>query len=149
MAGYHGLPRESGDALDEHGWYASGDVGYLDEDGYLFIVDRAKDMVITGGENVYCPEVENVLTAHPEIAECAVIGVPDDTWGEKVHAFVTTTSPLTEDDLDAHCRQQLAGYKIPRAYTIDDKPLPRSAIGKVLKTELREPYWQGRDRQVN
>jgi len=149
MAGYHDPLRESGDALDEHGWYASGDVGYLDEDGYLFIVDRAKDMVITGGENVYCPEVENVLTAHPDIAECAVVGVPDDTWGEKVHAFVTTTSPLTEDDLDDHCRQQLAGYKIPRTYTIDDKPLPRSAIGKVLKTELREPYWQGRDRQVN
>jgi len=149
MSGYHGLGELTGSVLDKDGWYATGDVGHMDDGGFLFIVDRAKDMIITGAENVYSPEVESVLASFPGVAECAVIGIPDDTWGETVHAFVNATEPVDPDDLDAHCRSLLAGYKIPRSYTIGSDPLPRSAIGKVLKTELREPYWKDRDRRVN
>jgi acyl-CoA synthetase (AMP-forming)/AMP-acid ligase II len=133
------------------GWYHSGDVGYLDDDGYLFLVDRAKDMVVTGGENVYCTEVENALASHPGVAQVAVIGIPHEEWGEAVHAIVVpepNTSP-TAEDLIAHARRAIAGYKVPKSITFREEPLPLSAAMKVLKRELRAPYWAGKGRAIN
>jgi acyl-CoA synthetase (AMP-forming)/AMP-acid ligase II len=114
-----------------------------DEDGYLFIVDRKKDMIISGGENIYSPEVENALTSHPKIAEASVIGVPDELWGEVVRAIVVPTSgqELTEDEIIEYCRTKLAGYKCPKSVMFV-KALPVSAAGKVLKTVLRAQYGQ-------
>lgn len=130
------------DATDEAltgGWFHTGDIAVTDADGYLRIVDRKKDMVITGGENVYPAEVEHVLAELTGVSEAAVIGVPDDTWGELVTAVVVTHLPLTEADVIAHCRTHLAGYKCPRRVEITDA-IPRNASGKILKRELRERY---------
>ncbi len=132
------------------GWFATGDAGYL-EDGYLFIHDRIKDMIVSGGENIYPAEIENALMSHPGVADCAVIGVPDDKWGESVKAMVVRTPDAqgnSDDELIAYCRERLAGYKIPRSVT-EIAELPRNPSGKILKTELRKPYWAGRDRMVN
>jgi long-chain acyl-CoA synthetase len=129
----------------------TGDAGYLDEDGYLFIVDRVKDMVVTGGENVFTTEVENALISHEAVQDVAVIGIPHEEWGEAVHAIVILHdgASVAEGELIDHCRQQIAGYKLPKAITFRDEPLPLSGAGKVLKTELRKPFWAGRERQVN
>ncbi len=131
------------------GWFATGDAGYL-EDGYLFIRDRVKDMIVSGGENVYPAEVENALMSHPDIADCAVIGVPSDRWGETVKAIIIPaegTDP-SDEDLIAHCQERLAKFKCPTS--VDRiEVIPRNPSGKVLKTELRKPYWAGRDRAVN
>jgi long-chain acyl-CoA synthetase len=123
----------------------------MDEDGYLFIVDRTKDMIVTGGENVYSAETESALSMHPAVTECAVIGVPDDKWGERVHALVRLVpgAQASADDLIAHCKAKIAGYKCPQSIEFRDAPFPISAAGKVLKRELRAPYWVGRDRSVN
>jgi long-chain acyl-CoA synthetase len=132
------------------GWYRSGDVGYADADGYLYVVDRLKDMIITGGENVYSIEVEGVLAEHEAVVEAAVFGVPDARWGEAVHAVVAVL-PDREIDaqaLSAHCRARIAGYKVPRTIDLQTEPLPRSGAGKLLKNLLRAPYWQKEDRQV-
>jgi acyl-CoA synthetase (AMP-forming)/AMP-acid ligase II len=142
------------DATDEAfrgGWYHSGDAGYLDEGGYLFLVDRVKDMIVTGGENVYSVEVENAITSHPAVAQCAVIGVPSEKWGEAVHAIVVVRDgeELTDDDVIAHAREWIAGYKVPKSVEIRTEPLPLSGAMKVLKRELRAPYWEGHDRAVN
>lgn len=122
------------------GWIHTGDAGYLDKDGFLFISDRLKDMIITGGENVYSAEVESVLSTHPEIAQVAVIGVPSKTWGESVHAVAVPRAgaALTADDVISYCRGKLAGYKIPRSVDIRMEPLPVSGAGKVLKRSLRD-----------
>jgi len=131
------------------GWFRSGDAGYL-EDGYLFIHDRVKDMIVSGGENIYPAEVENALMTHPDVADVAVIGVPHDKWGETVKAVVVTTpsGSANDDDLIAWCRERLAHYKCPTS--VDRvEAIPRNPSGKILKTELRKPYWEGRDRQVN
>ena len=120
-----------------------------DDDGYLYLVDRAKDMIITGGENVYSLEVEAVLLRHPAVAEAAVFGVPDDRWGEAVHAVVVPREPVTADALLEHCRAAIAGFKVPREIELRDEPLPKSGPGKVLKTRLREPFWEGRERRVD
>ena len=140
MPGYWRKPEASAAAL-RTGAYWSGDVGYLDSDGYLYVIDRTKDMVITGGENVYSTEVEDVLAAHHAVREAAVIGRPDDRWGEVVVAVVVlatpNSSPIDADELDRHCRSRLANYKLPRLYEFRDEPLPRSAAGKLLKRELR------------
>jgi long-chain acyl-CoA synthetase len=132
------------------GWYHTGDAGYLDDDVYLFLVDRVKDMIVTGGENVYSAEVESAITSHPAVEQVAVIGIPDDTWGEAVHAVVVccegeTVSP---DEVKAWARDRIAGYKVPKSVEIRAEPLPLSGALKVLKRELRDPYWQGRDRAV-
>jgi long-chain acyl-CoA synthetase len=150
MVGYHNLPEETAEAL-RGGWFHSGDVGYLDDQGYLFLVDRAKDMIITGGENVYSVEVENALSSHPSVAQVAVIGIPDDRWGEAVHAVVVLRPghQATPEDLQAHARERIAGYKVPRSIEFRDQPLPLSAAMKVLKRELRAPYWKDRDRAIN
>ncbi len=138
--GYWRCEEETAQAL-RGGWMHTGDGGYLDERGYLFIVDRIKDMIISGGENVYSAEVENALAQHPAVAACAVIGVPDPTWGERVHAVVVPTAgqEVAEQELSEFCRGRIAGYKVPRSVAFVDK-LPLSAAGKVLKRELRERY---------
>ena len=138
MAGYHGMPEETARTI-RNGWLHTGDIGYVDEDGYLFIVDRVKDLIIRGGLNVYPHDVEEVLVAHPAVAEAAVIGVPDPTYGEEVEAFVVRRigTDASEDDLLRHCREHLAKYKTPRRITFVPD-LPRNQVGKILKRVLRE-----------
>ena len=140
MNGYWNRPEETAAALDEHGWYRSGDVGQIDADGYLFIVDRIKDMIISGGENVYSAEVENAIYQHRGVLECAVLGVPDELWGERVHAAIVLKPGATadEDEIISHCRALIADYKLPRSIDFHDKPLPKSGVGKLLKRELRQ-----------
>ncbi|CAJ1500606.1 long-chain-fatty-acid--CoA ligase [[Mycobacterium] burgundiense] len=140
MLGYLNRPADTAAVLRD-GWMHTGDAGYMDERGYVFIVDRIKDMVITGGENVYSAEVENVLAQQESVAQCAVIGVPDDKWGERLHAVVVTRAgaAVTEAQLQGFCRERMAGYKIPRSVAFVDV-LPMSAAGKVLKRLLREQY---------
>jgi long-chain acyl-CoA synthetase len=147
MRGYWNKPAETAAAFID-GWYRSGDLGYMDDDGYLYLVDRAKDMIVTGGENVYSVEVEEVLFRHPAVLEAAVFGVPDERWGEAVYAVVVPRSGITSDELVHHCRQAIAGYKVPKRIELRSEPLPKSGAGKVLKRELREPYWAGHDSRV-
>ena len=147
MLGYWNRPDATAAALVD-GWYRTGDLAREDEDGYFFMVDRAKDMIITGGENVYSVEVEAVLSRHPGVDEVAVFGVPSDRWGEAVHAVVVLREPATEDELIAHCRAALGGFKVPRTIELRDEPLPKSGAGKLLKHVLREPFWTGHDRLV-
>lgn len=149
MKGYWNLPEETAQAIRD-GWFYTGDAGYLDEDGYLYIHDRVKDMIISGGENIYPAEVENVLFNHPAVADVAVIGVPDEQWGEAVKAIVVKKPDVevTADELIAFAKQHIAGYKAPKSVDFVEA-LPRNASGKILKRELRAPYWAGRERQVN
>jgi acyl-CoA synthetase (AMP-forming)/AMP-acid ligase II len=140
MAGYWGKPDATAAAVRD-GWLHTGDAAYMDDDGYIFIVDRIKDMIITGGENVYSVEVENALGRHPAVAACAVIGLPDATWGERVHAVVRPRPDVdvTPDELISHTRGLVAAYKAPRSVELVDT-LPLSGAGKVLKRELRGRY---------
>jgi acyl-CoA synthetase (AMP-forming)/AMP-acid ligase II len=150
MKGYWHREDDNRSALVEGGWFRSGDAGYLDEAGYIFLTDRIKDMIVSGGENIYPIEVENVLAAHPDVADVGVIGVPSDKWGETVKAIVVLKpgAETSADDLIAYCRERLAGFKCPTS--IDFLPeLPRTPSGKILKRELREPYWKGRERRIN
>ena len=142
MLGYWNKPEETAKAL-RNGWMHTGDAGYLDEDGYLFITDRIKDMIISGGENVYSTEVENAILTHPGVQMCAVIGIPHEKWGESVHAVIVPRAghALTREDIQAHCRELIAGYKCPRSVEFRSE-LPLSAAGKLLKFKLRAPYWQ-------
>lgn len=148
MLGYWNRPRETAEAL-RGGWMHTGDGGRVDDHGVLYVVDRIKDMIVSGGENVYSAEVESALTKHPDVAQCAVIGVPDERWGERVHAVIMArpgTEPTAQSITD-HCRSLIAGYKCPRSVEFRDA-LPLSAAGKVLKAELRAPFWEGRSRNV-
>jgi acyl-CoA synthetase (AMP-forming)/AMP-acid ligase II len=150
MAGYWRLPEATASTLAEDGWLRTGDAGYLDEDGYLFIHDRVKDMIISGAENIYPAEVESAVYGHPQVAEVAVIGVPDDKWGEAVKAVVVAKpgEAPSPEDIIAFARTRIAAFKAPK--TIDFiEALPRNASGKILRRELREPYWAGRERRVN
>jgi acyl-CoA synthetase (AMP-forming)/AMP-acid ligase II len=149
MLGYWQQPEATAQAL-RGGWMHTGDAGSMDDEGYVFLSDRIKDMIITGGENVYSVEVENVLCRHPSVATAAVIGVPDDVYGERVHAVVVPTAgqTVTLDELRAFCADRIAGYKTPRSLEVVDA-LPISAAGKVLKRELRTPYWEGQERGVH
>ncbi len=149
MLGYWNRPAESSGAIKD-GWMHTGDGGYLDADGFLYVVDRIKDMIISAGENVYSAEVEDVISKLPQVQLCAVIGVPDDRWGERVHAVVVLRegASLDAQTLIARCREHLGGYKCPRSVEFR-AALPTSAAGKLQKAALREPYWAGRDRQVN
>ncbi|ARU04024.1 fatty-acid--CoA ligase [Comamonas serinivorans] len=148
MMGYWNKPAETAAAVRE-GWMHTGDGGRMDEDGYIYIVDRMKDMIVTGGENVYSVESESALATHPAVAVCAIIGVPSEQWGEAVHAFVVLKpgQQATPDELIAHCRTRIAAYKCPRSVDFIEA-MPLSGAGKVLKTTLRAPFWAGRDRQV-
>ena len=128
----------------------TGDAGYLDEDGYVYIHDRVKDMIVSGGENVYPAEVENAMFGHPDLADVAVVGVPDEKWGEAVKAFVVLKPDhaFNEADIQAWTRARLAAYKAPKSIDVIDA-LPRNASGKILRRQLREPFWAGKERQVN
>ena len=143
MLGYWNKPDETAAVL-QGGWYYSGDAGYMDDEGFIFIVDRLKDLIISGGENVYSAEVENAISLMPGVAEVAVIGIPDPKWGECVHAIIVPRAGanLTAEAVIAHCSTQLAGYKCPRSVEFRDTSLPLSGVGKVLKRELREPFWK-------
>jgi acyl-CoA synthetase (AMP-forming)/AMP-acid ligase II len=151
MLGYWNRPEETEAAL-RGGWMHTGDGGYMDGRGYVFLVDRIKDMIVTGGENVYSVEVENALAAHPAVAACAVIGVPDPDWGERVHAVVvladTGAAPPTPEQVREHVKERIAGYKAPRTVEFVES-LPMSGAGKILKRELRERYWTGAGRNVS
>ena len=150
MKAYWNLPEASKEALDDQGWLRTGDAGYLDEQGYLYIHDRVKDMIISGGENVYPAEVENAIYSHPSVSDVAVIGVPDNKWGEAIKAFVVL-KPGVAGDAQAiidFTRTQIASYKCPKSIDFIDT-LPRNPSGKVLRRQLREPFWQDKDRAVN
>lgn len=150
MLGYWGMEAATAETL-RHGWLHTGDLGYMDEDGFVFIVDRAKDMVISGGENIFSVEVEGAIYSHPAVQECAVIGIPSDRWGEAVHAVIVLAegAEATESEIIDHCREKIAGYKVPRSVEFRTEPLPISGAGKILKNELRSPYWEGNQKQVN
>jgi len=150
MMGYWNKPEQTAAALRD-GWMHSGDGGYMTEDGYLYIVDRVKDMIISGGENVYSAEVENAVYQHASVVECAVIGVPDEKWGERVHAIVRLVEGAEPDEASiiSHCHELIAGFKCPRSVTFREEPLPVSGAGKILKTDLRKPFWEGHEKGVN
>jgi acyl-CoA synthetase (AMP-forming)/AMP-acid ligase II len=150
MRGYWNLPEATAATIDAEGWLRTGDAGYLDEDGYLYIHDRVKDMIISGGENVYPAEVENAIYSHPAVADVAVIGVPDAKWGEAVKACVVVKpgQSLSEAEVIAHARQHIAGYKCPKSVDFI-AALPRNPSGKILRRELRAPYWEGKERPIN
>ena len=143
MQGYWKQPEQTEEVF-RGGWYHTGDEGYLDADGYLYLVDRVKDMIVTGGENVYSIEVENAIATHPAVEQVAVIGIPHAVWGEQVHAIVVLHkgSPATEDELQQHARQTIAGYKVPKSVEFRTEPIPLSGALKPLKRELRKPYWE-------
>jgi fatty-acyl-CoA synthase len=149
MKGYWNNPEATRASFFPDGWLRTGDAAYLDTDGYVFVHDRVKDMIVCGAENVYPAEVENALFGHPAIADVAVIGVPDPRWGEAVKAIVVLRPghTATADDIIAHAQQRIAGFKVPKSVEFLDE-LPRNASGKLLRRTLREPYWRGRDRQV-
>ncbi|CAN5553952.1 fatty acid--CoA ligase [soil metagenome] len=150
MKGYWNMPDETEQAITADGWFKTGDAGYLDADGYLYIHDRVKDMIVSGGENVYPAEVENVLMSHPAVADCAIIGVPHEKWGETAKAIVVRQpdATVTENELIAFCQERLAKFKCPTSVDWADM-LPRNPSGKILKKDLRAPFWEGRERQVN
>ena len=149
MRGYWKLPGATKRALDGE-WFLTGDAGYLDDKGYLYIHDRVKDMIVSGGENIYPAEVESALFGHPDVADVAVIGVPDDRWGEAVKAVVVKKpgAGITASELLAWARDRIAGYKLPKSVDFIES-LPRNPTGKILKRELRRPYWGDKQRQVN
>ena len=152
-AGYHNLPQATAE-IRGHGWHHTGDVGYIDEDGYVYIVDRKKDMIISGGFNVYCAEVEAGIMALPQVQECAVIGVPDDKWGEAVKALVVVKNdlkqgkPLTECEVIAHCKAKLGGVKSPKSVEFVAE-IPKTPAGKFDRKAMRKPYWAAVDRAVH
>ena len=150
MLGYWNLPDATAKTMTDDGWIRTGDAGYLDADGYLFIHDRMKDMIITGGENVYPAEVESAIFGHPAVQEVAVIGIPDAKWGETVKAVVVAKpgASVEEADIIAWARERIAPFKCPRSIDLIDA-LPRNASGKILRKDLRAPYWEGYERMVN
>ena len=149
MKGYLNKPDETAEVITEDGWFRTGDMGKVDADGFVYVEDRLKDMIISGGENIYSPEVERVLAEHPAVMEVAVIGVPDDRWGEAVKAVVSLHpgAEATEEELIGYCREHLAKFKCPRSVDVLDA-LPRNPTGKILKRDLRQPYWDGRERRT-
>ncbi|SNS61369.1 fatty acid--CoA ligase [Sphingopyxis indica] len=150
MQGYWNLPDATARTMTAGGWIHTGDAGYMDEDGYLYIHDRMKDMIISGGENVYPAEVESAIYGHPAVQEVAVIGIPDPKWGETVKAVVVPKAGMTvePDDIIAWARERIAAFKAPRSVDVIEA-LPRNASGKILRKDLRAPYWEGYERMVN
>jgi long-chain acyl-CoA synthetase len=149
MREYWQKPAHSAEAL-KNGWYHTGDMGYLDEQSRLFIVDRKKDMIISGGENVYSVEVENVISQHPAVLEVAAIGVPDAQWGEAVKAICVLHQGATAsaEEIIGFCRGKIAGYKIPKSVDFSKEQLPKTGPGKIAKRRLRDPFWAGRERKI-
>jgi len=150
MQGYWNNPKQTKKAIID-GWVLTGDAGYLDEDGFLFLVDRKKDMIVTGGENVFSAEVENALSMHPAINEAVVIGIPSEKWGEAVHAIVRLHADVSADEKEiiAFCKQNIAGYKCPQKVEFRDEPFPITGAGKIRKNDIRDPYWADCERKVN
>ncbi len=150
MREYWHKPEETEAALRD-GWYHTGDMGFIDDHSLLYLTDRMKDMIVTGGENVYSIEVENAISSHPAVAEVAVIGIPSDMWGEAVHAIVVLRqgTKATGEELIEHARKLLAGFKVPKSIAFQDGPLPLSGAFKTLKRELRRQYWENQGRQVS
>jgi long-chain acyl-CoA synthetase len=150
MRGYWRMPEATAIALKD-GWMHTGDLATVDEEHYLYLIDRAKDMIISGGENIYSVEVEQALYTHPAVLEVAVIGIPHEHWGEAVHAVVVCKpgKEASSEELITHARTQIAGYKAPSSIEFRAEALPKSGAGKILKRELREPYWVGKSRKVN
>ncbi len=150
MKGYWNRAEATAEAIDGEGWFRSGDAGYFDEEGYLYIHDRVKDMIVSGGENVYPAEVENALFSHPKVADVAVVGIPSEKWGEAVHAIVVKVpgEEVSAEEVIAFAKENIAGYKVPKSVDFIEV-LPRNPSGKVLRRELRAPFWEGRDRQVS
>ncbi|OAI42794.1 hypothetical protein AYO38_11215, partial [bacterium SCGC AG-212-C10] len=150
MAGYWNRPAETAAALRD-GYMHTGDLATIDDKNFIYIVDRAKDMIISGGENIYSTEVENALYEHPAVLEAAVVGIPDDRWGEAVLAVVVPRegATVTEQEIIEFCRTLIAGYKCPKQVVLQAAPLPKSGPGKILKTEIRKPYWEGKTKMVN
>ena len=148
MKGYLGKPEATAEVITDDGWFRTGDMGVVDADGFVFVQDRLKDMIISGGENIYSPEIERVLAEHPAVMEVAVIGVPDEKWGEVVKAVVSLNpgTTATAAELIDFCRDNLAHYKCPKSVDVVEA-LPRNPTGKILKRDLRAPYWADRDRQ--
>jgi long-chain acyl-CoA synthetase len=149
MSGYLNNPKDTASVLRD-GWMHTGDAGTIDEDGFLFVADRVKDMIVTGGENVYSIEVERALFKHPAVREAAVVGIPSPQWGEAVHAIVVLHEGETAsaEELLAHCRKLIGGYKCPRSFEFRSEPLPVTAVGKVRKNVLRDPYWVDHSRRI-
>jgi long-chain acyl-CoA synthetase len=150
MTGYWNLAEATAKALNSEGWLRTGDAGYMDDDGYIYIHDRVKDMIISGGENIYPAEVENAIFGHPSIADVAVIGIPDDKWGEAVKACVVLKAGATASpaEIIAWSRERIAAFKCPKSIDFIEA-LPRNASGKILRRQLREPYWAAVGRRVN
>ncbi|MFP6743234.1 MAG: long-chain-fatty-acid--CoA ligase [Alphaproteobacteria bacterium] len=150
MLGYWNKPEETAAAL-KNGWVHTGDAAHMDDDGFIYIADRLKDMIISGGENIYSVEIESAISRHDAVAEVAVVGIPSDEWGEAVHAIVVpqADASVSEQEIIDHCRELIAGFKCPRSVEIRTETLPLSGAGKVLKRDLRAPFWEGRERQVN
>jgi long-chain acyl-CoA synthetase len=148
MLGYWNQPEQTASAVVD-GWMHTGDGGRIDDHGVLYVVDRIKDMIVSGAENVYSAEVESALSQHPDVMQCAVIGVPDPRWGERVHAVIVARAgaEVSVEAIAEHCRRLIAGYKCPRSIELRTA-LPLSAAGKILKAELRAPYWEGQGRNV-
>ncbi len=150
MVGYWNKPEETAVSL-RNGWVHTGDAGYMDEEGFIFLVDRVKDMIVSGGENVYSAEVENAMHNHPAIQQAVVIGIPHAEWGEQVHAEVILKEghTATEEDIIAKTKEYIANYKCPRSIKFRTEPFPLSGAGKLLKRDVRKPYWEGKERQIN
>jgi long-chain acyl-CoA synthetase len=149
MKGYWKMPKVTAETIRD-GWLHTGDLGRMDEEGFIFIVDRKKDMIISGGENIYSQEVEDVLHSHPSVLFAAVIGVPDEKWGEAVKAVLVLKNGMTatEEEIIDYCKVNLAGYKKPKSVEFRDS-LPMTGSGKIQKNQLREPYWKGYEKKVN
>lgn len=150
MLQYWNKPEETTTSL-RNGWIYTGDMGYLDEEGFLFLVDRAKDMIVSGGENVYSTEVENAIMNHPSVQQCIVIGIPNEKWGELVHAEIILKDGLSATDIEiiSRCKELIANYKCPKSILFRTEPFPMSGAGKLLKNEVRKIYWAGENRNVN
>ena len=149
MLGYWNLPEETSKTLKD-GWLRTGDAGYMDSDGYVYVHDRVKDMIVSGGENVYPAEVESAIFGHEKISDVAVIGIPDERWGEAVKAVVVLKEgeSVSEEEIINFAKERIAGFKSPKSVDFISE-LPRNPSGKILKKELRAPYWAGRERQIN
>ena len=149
MMGYWKNPELTAQTL-RGGWFHTGDMGMIDEDGYVYLMDRKADMIITGGENVYPKETEDVLYAHPAIKECAVVAAPDDRWGERVQAVVVLKAGqiVAEEEHIKHCKSKLAGYKCPKKIEFWDE-LPKTPIGKILRRDVKKHFWKDRDRSIS
>lgn len=150
MVGYWNKPEETAVSL-RNGWIHTGDAGYMDEEGFIFLVDRVKDMIVSGGENVYSTEVENAVMNHPAVSQVVVIGIPSDEWGEQVHAEIILNEGMetAPEDIIAKTKEYIANYKCPRSVSFRTEPFPLSGAGKLLKRDVRKPYWEGKERQIN